>query len=68
MKMDEAGIALIAYSHDANNTQWSDMAARVVSADPWRFIPTTNGGVHPAWTENPKEFLEETLKHAVSDG
>ena len=60
--MDEAGIALIAYSHDANNTKWSDMAARVVSADPWRFIPTTNGGVHPAWTENPKEFLAETLK------
>jgi hypothetical protein len=55
-------------SHDANNTNWSDMAARVVSADPWRFIPTTNGGVHPAWTENPKEFLAETLKHAVSDG
>ena len=66
--MDEAGIALIAYSHDANNTKWSDMAARVVSADPWRFIPTTNGGVYPAWTENPREFLAETLKHAVSDG
>lgn len=66
--MDEAGIALIAYSHDANNTRWSDMAARVVGADPWRFIPATNGGVHPAWTENPKEFLAETIKHAVSDG
>ena len=39
-----------------------------VSADPWRFIPTTNGGVYPAWTENPREFLAETLKHAVSDG
>ena len=37
--MDKAGVALIAYSHDANNTKWSDMAARVVSADPWRFIP-----------------------------
>ena len=66
--MDEAGIALIAYSHDANNTQWSDMAARVVSTDQWRFIPTTNGGVDPAWTKNPKEFLEETQKHAISDG
>lgn len=66
--MDEAGVALIAYSHDANNTKWSDMAARVVSIDQWRFIPTTNGGVHPAWTENPKEFLAEIEKHAVSDG
>jgi hypothetical protein len=65
--MDKAGIALIAYSHDANNTQWSDMAARVVSADLWRFIPTTNGGVDPAWTEKPKEFLSETMKHAVND-
>lgn len=66
--MDEAGVALIAYSHDANNTQWSDMAARVVGADPWRFIPVTNGGVHPAWTENPREFLAETFRHAVADG
>ncbi len=66
--MDEAGVALIAYSHDANDTKWSDMAARVVSVDPWRFIPTTNGGVHPAWTERPKEFLAETMKHAVPDG
>jgi hypothetical protein len=66
--MDEMGVALIAYSHDANNTKWSDMAARVVSADPWRFIPTTNGGVHPAWTENPQAFLAETIKHAVTDG
>ena len=66
--MDETGVALIAFSHDANNPQWSDMAARVVSADPWRFIPTTNGGVEPAWTKNPQQFLAETMKHAVPDG
>ncbi|MDA8125767.1 MAG: amidohydrolase family protein [Deltaproteobacteria bacterium] len=66
--MDKAGIALIAFSHDAGNPKWADIAARVVSADPWRFIPTTNGGVHPAWTEAPKEFLAETFKHAVPDG
>jgi hypothetical protein len=67
-EMDEAGVALIGYSHDANNPRWSDMAARVISADPWRFIPTTNGGVHPAWTENPHEFLAQTKKHVVDDG
>jgi hypothetical protein len=66
--MDEAGVALIAYSHDGNNKKWSDMAARVVSADPWRFIPAANGGVHPFWTEDPQGFLAEVLKHAVSDG
>ena len=66
--MDEAGVALIAYSHDSNNKNWSDMAARVVGVDPWRFIPTTNGGVHPAWTENPQEFLAQTMKHTISDG
>lgn len=66
--MDKAGVALVAFSHDAHNTNWSDMAARVVSADPWRFIPTTNGGVDPAWTKQPKEFLAETMKHAVPDG
>jgi len=60
--MDEVGIALIAYSHDSNNTKWSDMTAQIVSADPWRFIPATNGGGDPAWTKNPKEFLAETQK------
>lgn len=66
--MDEAGVALIAYSHDANNKKWSDMAARIVSADPWRFIPVANGGVHPFWTQDPEGFLAEVMKHAVPDG
>ncbi|MCE5282811.1 MAG: hypothetical protein LLG93_11985, partial [Deltaproteobacteria bacterium] len=67
-EMDEAGVALVAYSHDSNRPGWSDMAARVVGIDPWRFIPTTNGGVHPAWTENPRDFLADTMKHATADG
>jgi len=67
-EMDEVGVALVAYSHDSNRPGWSDMAARVVGIDPWRFIPTTNGGVHPAWTENPRDFMAETMKHATADG
>jgi hypothetical protein len=38
--MDEAGVALIAFSHDASNAQWSDMAAREVFAcrAAWRLL------------------------------
>lgn len=65
--MDEAGVALIAFSSDARGTNWSDAAAQVVSIDPWRFIPTTNGGNNPAWMQAPKGFLAQTKKHVASD-
>ncbi len=65
--MDESGVALIAYSHDPRDKQWSDAAVQVVHVDPWRFIPTTNGGNYPAWTRAPEGFLAETKRHAVAD-
>jgi hypothetical protein len=65
--MDEAGVALIAFSSDARGTNWSDAAAQVVGIDPWRFIPTTNGGNTAAWMQAPKDFLVQTKKHVLSD-
>lgn len=65
--MDEFGVALIAYSADARDKLWSDAAAQIVHVDPWRFIPTTNGGNHSAWTQAPEEFLAETKRQAVAD-
>lgn len=66
--MDDEGIALVAYSSNSDGRKWSDGAARVVSADPWRYMPTTNAGIYPAWTEAPLEFLEATKQHALADG
>lgn len=66
-QMDENGVALIAYSHDAGRPEWSDGAARVVARAPDHFIPATNGGVHPAWTQSPETFLADTKAHALSD-
>lgn len=66
--MDKAGIALVAYSHQDSDKNWSDATMRVVAVDPWRFIPVTNAGIHPAWTETPQEFLAATRKHVVADG
>lgn len=65
--MDESGVALIAYSHDPVDKQWSDAAAQLVHVDPRRFIPTTNGGNEPAWTQAPDQFLSETKAHALND-
>jgi hypothetical protein len=66
-QMDENGVALIAFSHENKHQGWSDAAAEVIANAPEHFIPTTNGGVHPAWTKSPESFLEETEAHASAD-
>jgi hypothetical protein len=65
--MDENGIALIAYSEDPKKKLWSDAAARIVAADPWRFIPAGNGATD-VWSGAPERFLAEMKKHLVPDG
>lgn len=71
--MDEAGVALLAFSPQVSDKEvkegklWSDHARRLVSVDPWRYIPTTTAGIYPAWTEKPKEFLDEQIRRAKEE-
>lgn len=73
-RMDKLGVALIALSPEigrgafAQGRLWHDGPRRLVRTDPERYIPTTTGGVYPAWTEKPKEFLDAHLGRAVDDG
>lgn len=73
-RMDRLGVAMIAMSPEigrggfAQGRLWHDGARRLVQTDPERYIPTTTGGVYPAWTEKPKEFLDEHFTRAVADG
>jgi hypothetical protein len=74
-QMDRNGFALVAFSPEVganafkkDGRVWSDAARRALSVDPWRYIPTTTGGIHPAWTERPEAFLEETIKRARAEG
>ena len=73
-RMDKLGVAMIAMSPEvgrgafAQGRLWHDGVRKLVDADPERYIPTTTGGVYPAWTEKPKEFLDEHVKRAVEDG
>ena len=73
-QMDENGVALVAFSPEVgegeyrkNSTVWSDASRRAVNMDPWRYIPVTTAGIHPAWTENPEEFLNTTIRQADAD-
>jgi len=62
--MDRAGIALMCLSVDqpgklVNQGQiWSDHAIDAYRKYPSHFIPTGNGGNHPAWTKFPERFLD----------
>ena len=60
--MDEMGVALIAFP-TMRTTLVGRIWPRVVSVDPWRFIPTTNGGVHPnnVYFLLPSRNLDERL-------
>jgi hypothetical protein len=63
--LDRAGIAQMALSVDqpgklvAQGETWSHHAFELVRAFPEHFIPTGNGGNHPAWTRNPDRFLDD---------
>lgn len=67
-QMDEKGVALIAYSGSAQGRGWSDAARYAITADPWRYLPTGNGGVPPDWRNNPVEFAQISRERIVKDG
>lgn len=73
-RMDQLGVAMLALSPQigeggfAQGRLWHDGIAKLVQTDPERYIPATTAGVYPAWTEKPKEFLDEHFKRAVADG
>ena len=56
--MDESGLALIAYSETPGSKAWTDAAARIVAADPWRFIPAGDGA-NEVWSKAPEVFLNQ---------
>ena len=66
--MDAHGVALIAFSGWARGRGWSDAARYAVGADPWRFIPTGDGGLPPEWRNNPTEFARATRERIAQDG
>lgn len=72
--MDRAGIALTALSVDQpgklveHGETWSHHAAELIGAFPDRFIPTGNGGNHPAWTRDPDRFLDDNERYIVAHG
>ena len=44
---------------------WSHRAHDLARDYPSHFIPTGNGGNHPAWTRNPKRFLDDNERFIV---
>lgn len=67
-QMDNEGVALIAFSGLPQKRGWSDAARYAVSADPWRYIPTGDGGVPPEWKENPEAFARTSRERIIKDG
>jgi predicted TIM-barrel fold metal-dependent hydrolase len=68
LDMDAQGVALIAFSGWARGRGWSDAARYAVAADPWRYIPTGDGGVPPDWKSQPADFARTTRERIVKDG
>jgi predicted TIM-barrel fold metal-dependent hydrolase len=66
--MDNAGVALIAFSGLSQGRGWSDAARYAVAADPWRYIPAGDGGLPPDWKNNPVRFAEITKERITQDG
>lgn len=73
-QMDDNGVALVASSPEVgekeykkDGTIWSDASRRLLNTDPWRHIPVTTAGIHPAWTTEPERFLEKTIEKATQD-
>jgi hypothetical protein len=67
-QMDREGVALIAFSGVAKGRGWSDAARYAVAADPWRYIPTGDGGLPPDWKRDPTSFARTSKERVVSDG
>jgi Amidohydrolase len=67
-QMDDEGVALIAFSGVAQGRGWSDAARHAVAADPWRYIPTGDGGLPPDWKRNPMKFVQTTKERIAMDG
>lgn len=72
--MDRAGLALMCLSVDQpgslvnSGQRWSHYSLAAYRQYPGHFIPTGNGGNHPAWTAAPDAFIDECEKHIVPDG
>lgn len=67
-QMDEEGVALIAFSGLPRGRGWSDAARYAVAADPWRYIPTGDGGLPPDWKRDPEAFANTTRERIARDG
>lgn len=74
-QMDKYGVALIAFSpqvgkkkHKKKGQVWVDHVRKLIQVDPWRYIPVTPAGGHPAWTQSPEVFLKAQLDNASDDG
>jgi predicted TIM-barrel fold metal-dependent hydrolase len=74
--MDDAGVAITCMSVDQpgelvkEGSIWNDHALEAFKQFPSHFIPTGNGGNHPAWTkaELRQRFLEANERRIVEDG
>lgn len=72
--MDRSGVAQMALSVDqpgklVNDGQtWSHHAFDLIRAYPEHFIPTGNGGNHPAWTRHPDRFLDDNERFVAEHG
>ncbi len=67
-QMDDEGVALIAFSGSPQGRGWSDAARYAAAADPWRYIPTGDGGLPPDWKKNPLAFARTSRERIVKDG
>jgi len=72
--MDKLGIALIAFSpqisfkkFEDNSVTWDDSLHRLIELDPYRYIPSTNAGISPVWTQQPLDFAKESTSRAVQE-
>ena len=69
--MDRAGVALMCMSADqpgklvGQGQVWSDHAFDALEKYPTMFIPTGNGGNHPAWTKSPDAFMAENERRVI---
>lgn len=72
--MDSAGIAVMCLSPDQpgslvkSGQRWSHHSLEAYRKYPAHFIPTGNGGNHPAWTTAQDTFLDDCEKYIVSHG
>jgi hypothetical protein len=67
-RMDDEGVALIAFSGMPKGRGWSDAARYAVAADPWRYIPAGDGGLPPDWKNDPMGFAHISRERIVNDG